>query len=119
MENERLGGRRNDDGTRPDPDDMIDGVARSQRNMPRSDMNLHTPADSTNDESSRTKTTVIDQENSNPEVASPTGAPEPQSPPAGPEPANMEPQSPPASTSSAVEESSSSLEYGIPNMRVR
>ena len=107
---ERPGGWGSNGEARPDPEDVIDGdVTRHQETSP-SEIEGHSPVELMNhDNSSRTKTITMDQDNTEAEGSSPMSI--------AAEPKETHPSIPSAAMSSAVG-SYSSVNYGIPNIRV-
>lgn len=108
---ERPGGWGGDGEARPDPDEVIDRDVTRHQEIPPSEIEGHRPVELMNhDNSSRTKTITIDQDNTEAEGSSPISI-------AAAEPKETNPSIPSAAMSSAVG-SYSSVNYGIPNVRV-
>lgn len=106
---ERPGGWGGDGEVRPDPDDIINGDVTRHEATPRSEIDDQSPELMHHDNSPRTKTITMDQDNTEVEGSSPMSIVA--------EPKETDSSIPSAAMSSAVG-SYSSVNYGIPNVRV-
>lgn len=110
IEIERPGGWGSNGEARSEPEDVIDGEVTRHQETPSSEIEGHSPVELMNhDNSSRTKTISVDQDNTEAEGSSPMSI--------AAEPKETHPSIPSAAMSSAVG-SYSSVNYGIPNIRV-
>lgn len=107
VEDER-GGRRGIDDARPDPDDIIDETRSHPLDAQPTEKDTDDPLDSIND-LTKTKTVMMEQEHITTETSSPMSATS--------EPKEAEQQTSSISMSSGIG-SYSSIDYGIPNVRV-
>lgn len=106
---ERPGGWGGDGEVRPDPDDITDGDVTRHEATPGSEIDGQSPELIHPDNSPRTKTITMDQDNTEVEGSSPMSIVA--------EPKETDSSIPSAAMSSAVG-SYSSVNYGIPNVRV-
>lgn len=107
---ERPGGWGTDGEGRSDSDHVIDGNVTRHEGIPGSETDDHSPELMNHDDSPRTKAIIMDQDNTEAEGSSPMSIVA--------EPKETDSSIPSAAMSSAVG-SYSSVNYGIPNVRVR